>query len=51
MLKYYPSHQNLNNRFRQISGQHTGITESRILMTCFSRTGPDVEVCTAQMPD
>lgn len=50
MVTYYPSHVNLNHRFSSISGQHTGITESRVLTTTFTRNGAGMEVCTASMP-
>jgi thiazole/oxazole-forming peptide maturase SagD family component len=51
MLRYYPSHNNLKNRFKQICSQHFGIMESQILMAANSISAPNIAMCTNRMPD
>jgi thiazole/oxazole-forming peptide maturase SagD family component len=50
MLKNYPSHTNLKNRFGEICGQHAGILESQILFSAKTNYSPSPALCTNSMP-
>lgn len=50
MLDFYPSDTYCVNKFKRISGQHTGITESQLLFCNKRSYTPDLYVCANQMP-
>ncbi|MGC4020284.1 MAG: YcaO-like family protein [Muricomes sp.] len=50
MLDFYPSYVQCVNKFRRISGQHTGITESQLLFCNRRPYTPNLHVCANQMP-
>lgn len=50
MLDFYPSYTHCVNKFKRISGQHTGITESQLLFCNRRPYTPDLYVCANQMP-
>ncbi|MFC1670414.1 YcaO-like family protein [Spirochaetota bacterium] len=50
MLRNYPSHTHLRNRFAEICSQHVGILESQIFTTLQSVNFPEVQIFTNTMP-
>lgn len=51
MIRNYPSHINLKNRFNKLCGHHVGILESQLLMAAKGRNFPHSNLCTVSMPN
>ena len=51
MIKYYPSHKNILNKYNSICGHQTGIMDSLIIMQANSVIAENINTCTAMLPD
>ncbi|MDA0030078.1 YcaO-like family protein [Brachyspira hyodysenteriae] len=51
MIKYYPSHKNILNKYNSICGHQTGIMDSLIIMQSNSVIAENINTCTAMLPD
>ncbi|WPC25343.1 YcaO-like family protein [Brachyspira hyodysenteriae] len=51
MIKYYPSHKNILNKYNSICGHQTGIMDSLIIMQANSVISENINTCTAMLPD
>ncbi|OEJ14469.1 streptolysin associated protein SagD [Brachyspira hampsonii] len=51
MIKYYPSHKNILNKYNSICGHQTGIMDSLIIMQANSVIAKNINTCTAMLPD
>ena len=51
MIKYYPSHKNVLNKYNSICGHQTGIMDSIIVMQVNSVIAQNINTCTSMLPD
>ena len=51
MIKYYPSHKNVLNKYNSICGHQTGIMDSIIVMQANSVIAQNINTCTSMLPD
>lgn len=51
MIKYYPSHKNVLNKYNFICGHQTGIMDSIIVMQANSVIAQNINTCTSMLPD
>lgn len=51
MIKYYPNHKNILNKYNSICGHQTGIMDSLIIMQANSVIAENINTCTAMLPD
>ncbi|WP_157151302.1 YcaO-like family protein [Brachyspira sp. SAP_772] len=51
MIKYYPSHKNVLNKYNSICGHQTGIMDSIIVMQANSVIAQNMNTCTSMLPD
>ena len=51
MIKYYPSHKNILNKYNDICGHQTGILDSLIIMQANSVIAENINTCTAMLPN
>lgn len=51
MIKYYPSHKNVLNKYNSLCGHQTGIMDSIIVMQANSVIAQNINTCTSMLPD